>query len=136
MNDKIGNPIEIAAVIVWQVEGHCKAVFDVDDYQTYVSPSRARPRYVTSPALCPYDNFEDNDAVVTLRGSAEKGHDMLVTELNERLSPPVSGYRMPASAPPGVVRTRIAGAMLQRQQPPPWSPPGNRSWKAPWAWYR
>ncbi len=114
VNDKIGNPIEIAAVIVWQVEDTCKAVFDVDDYQTYVSiQSEAAVRHLAG--TCPYDNFEDNDAVVTLRGSAEKVHDMLVTELNERLS--LAGIRVSdARISHLAYAPEIAGAMLQRQQ--------------------
>lgn len=114
VNDKIGNPIEIAAVIVWQVEDTCKAVFDVDDYITYVSiQSEAAVRNLAG--TCPYDNFEDNDATVTLRGSAEKVHEMLVTELNERLS--LAGIRVSdARISHLAYAPEIAGAMLQRQQ--------------------
>ena len=84
VNDKMGNPIEIAAVIVWQVRDTAKALFEVNDYIMYVNiQSEAAVRHLAGN--CPYDNLEDNEATVTLRGSSEKVHEMLVEELNERL---------------------------------------------------
>ena len=86
VNDKMGNPIEIAAVIVWQVEDTAKAVFEVNDYNSYVSiQSEAAVRHLAG--RCPYDNLEDEHAEVTLRGSSDKVVDMLEAELNERLRP-------------------------------------------------
>lgn len=114
VNDKMGNPIEIAAVIVWQVRDTAKALFEVNDYIMYVNiQSEAAVRHLAGN--CPYDNLEDNEATVTLRGSSEKVHEMLVEELNERLGKAgifVSEARIShlAYAP------EIAGAMLQRQQ--------------------
>ena len=61
---KIPHPVEIAAVIVWQVEDTAKAVFQVDDYNKYVSiQSEAAVRHLAD--ICPYDNFEEerNDSI-------------------------------------------------------------------------
>lgn len=114
VNDKMGNPIEIAAVIVWQVEDTAKAVFEVNDYNSYVSiQSEAAVRNLAG--RCPYDNLEDEHAEVTLRGSSDKVVDMLEAELNERLRP--AGIRvMEARISHLAYAPEIAGAMLQRQQ--------------------
>ncbi len=114
VNDKLGNPIEIAAVIVWQVRDTYKAAFDVADYQHYVKvQSEAAVRHLAT--TCTYDHMEDEHASITLRDGGEKVNEMLEKELNERLSPAgilVSEARIShlAYAP------EIAGAMLQRQQ--------------------
>ncbi len=114
VNDKIGNPIEIAAVIVWKVSDTAKALYAVNDFDVYVSiQSEEEVRHLAG--VCPYDNFEDNDATLTLRGATDQIHKMLVDELNERLSKAgidVLEVRIShlAYAP------EIAGAMLQRQQ--------------------
>ena len=64
---------------------------------------------------CPYDNFEDNEAAVTLRGASDEVHKMLVNELNERLSK--AGINvMEARISHLAYAPEIAGAMLQRQQ--------------------
>ncbi len=114
VNDKMGNPIEIAAVIVWQVKDTYKASFEVADYQQYVGiQSEAAVRHLATS--CPYDQLEDETASITLRGGGEKVNELLEEELNERLSPAgiiVKEARIShlAYAP------EIAGAMLQRQQ--------------------
>jgi len=114
VNDKMGNPIEIAAVIVWQVENTYKASFEVADYKQYVGiQSEAAVRHLATN--CPYDQLEDETATITLRGGGEKVNELLEQELNERLSPAgiiVKEARIShlAYAP------EIAGAMLQRQQ--------------------
>jgi len=114
VNDKIGNPIEIAAVIVWNVVDTAKATFEVNDYNQFVMiQSEAAVRHLAGS--CPYDNFEDDNAIITLRGGGDKVNEMLVSELNERLAQAgiiVSEARIShlAYAP------EIAGAMLQRQQ--------------------
>lgn len=114
VNDKIGNPVEIAAVIVWQVEDTAKAVFEVDDYTKYVSiQSEAAVRHLAG--TCPYDNFEDEDADVTLRGGDNKVNVLLENELNERLAP--AGIKvMEARISHLAYAQEIAGAMLRRQQ--------------------
>lgn len=114
VNDKMGNPIEIAAVIVWQVNDTYKAAFEVADYQQYVGiQSEAAVRHLAS--TCPYDQMEDEKAEITLRDGGERVNDMLEKELTERLAPAgilIKEARIShlAYAP------EIAGAMLQRQQ--------------------
>ena len=114
VNDKIGNPVEIAAVIVWQVEDTAKAIFQVDDYNKYVSiQSEAAVRHLAG--ICPYDNFEEENAEVTLRGGTEKVNELLERELNERLSP--AGIKViEARISHLAYAQEIAGAMLRRQQ--------------------
>ncbi|MCO4293607.1 SPFH domain-containing protein [Solitalea sp. MAHUQ-68] len=86
VNDKMGNPIEIAAVIVWQVNDTAKATFSVDNYTQYVNiQSEAAVRHLAGS--CPYDNLEDENATLTLRDGADKVNEMLEKELNERLAP-------------------------------------------------
>lgn len=114
VNDKIGNPVEIAAVIVWQVEDTAKASFEVDDYTKYVNiQSEAAVRHLAG--ICPYDNFEEENADVTLRGGAEKVNQLLENELNERLAP--AGIKvLEARISHLAYAQEIAGAMLRRQQ--------------------
>lgn len=114
VNDKIGNPIEIAAVIVWQVRDTFKAAFEVDNYTQYVQiQSEASVRHLAG--ICPYDNFEEETAEVTLRGGSLKVNAMLESELNERLSP--AGITViEARISHLAYAPEIAGAMLQRQQ--------------------
>jgi len=114
VNDKIGNPVEIAAVIVWQVEDTAKAIFEVDDYNKYVNiQSEAAVRHLAG--VCPYDNFEEENADVTLRGGAEKVNTLLENELNERLAP--AGIKViEARISHLAYAQEIAGAMLRRQQ--------------------
>lgn len=114
VNDKMGNPIEIAAVIVWQVQDTYKATFDVTNYTEYVKiQSESAIRHLAT--TCPYDQMEDASAEITLRDGGDKLMALLEAELNERLSKSgitVSEARIShlAYAP------EIAGAMLQRQQ--------------------
>jgi len=114
VNDKMGNPIEIAAVIVWQVKDTYKASFEVADFQQYVGiQSEAAVRHLATS--CPYDQMEDERAEITLRDGGEKVNEMLELELTERLAPAgilIKEARIShlAYAP------EIAGAMLQRQQ--------------------
>lgn len=114
VNDKIGNPVEIAAVIVWQVQDTARAVFQVDDYNKYVTiQSEAAVRHLAG--VCPYDNFEEENAEVTLRGGTEKVNELLEKELNERLSP--AGIKViEARISHLAYAQEIAGAMLRRQQ--------------------
>ncbi len=114
VNDKLGNPIEIAAVIVWQVEETAKAVFEVDDYAKFVNvQSEAAVRHLAN--TCPYDNFEDSEATITLRGGSDQVNEMLRNELDERLSK--AGIKIvEARISHLAYAPEIAGAMLQRQQ--------------------
>ena len=114
VNDKLGNPIEIAAVIVWQVQDTARAVFQVDDFVKYVNiQSEAAVRHLAG--TCPYDNFEDVETTITLRGGSEKVNEMLLEELHERLSK--AGIKVEEARISHLAYApEIAGAMLQRQQ--------------------
>jgi hypothetical protein len=112
VNDAVGNPVEIAAVIQWQVVDTARASFDVEDYETFVQiQAETAVRHVASEF--PYDDYEEGQA--SLRGNAEEVMATLHSELQERLD--VAGIR--------VLDTRlrrlayapeIAGEMLRRQQ--------------------
>jgi len=112
VNDKRGNPVEIAAVVVWRVEDTAKAAFDVDDFQSYVEiQSEAAIRHIAS--LYAYDRGEEHEP--TLRESADEVANALRKELQERLDKAgvvVEEARLThlAYAP------EIAQAMLRRQQ--------------------
>ncbi len=112
VNDQRGNPIEIAAVVVWRVHDTARAVFDVDDYCHYVAiQSESAVRHLASSY--PYDGAEEHQN--TLRGSVDEVSAALQTELQERLAKAgvtVEEARLThlAYAP------EIAGAMLRRQQ--------------------
>jgi regulator of protease activity HflC (stomatin/prohibitin superfamily) len=114
VNDKMGNPIEIAAVIVWGISDTYKAGFEVADYNEYIRlQSEAAVRHLAT--TCPYDHMEDENATITLRDGGEKVNDLLEVELNERLQPAgivVKEARISHLA----YSAEIAGAMLQRQQ--------------------
>lgn len=112
VNDKRGNPIEIAAVIVWRVEDTAKAAFDVDDFESYVHiQSESAVRHIAS--LFAYDRSDEHEP--TLRESADEVATALGKELQERLNKAgviVEEARLThlAYAP------EIAQAMLRRQQ--------------------
>src|SRR5690625_891583 len=113
VNDVKGNPIEIAAVIVYKVVDSAKAVFDVDDYSKFVNiQSEAAIRAVAT--RYPYDSFEDEEER-TLRGNADEISDQLSREVQERLQ--VAGVEViEARLTHLAYSTEIAQAMLQRQQ--------------------
>ena len=112
VNDRAGNPVEIAAVVVWKVRDSAQATFDVEDYEAFVAvQSETAVRHLASEY--PYD-AEDHDGL-SLRGSTDKVSGTLREELQERLK----------QAGVDVIEARlshlayapeIAGAMLQRQQ--------------------
>ena len=112
VNDKRGNPVEIAAVVVWGVEDTAKAAFDVDDFVSYVHiQSEAAIRHIAS--MYAYDRGEEHES--TLRESANEVAAALKLELQERLGKAgvvVEEARLThlAYAP------EIAQAMLRRQQ--------------------
>ena len=114
VNDKMGNPIEIAAVIVWQVKDTYKAAFDVEGYNQYVQiQSEAAVRHLATS--CPYDRMEAENAEITLRDGGEKVNELLEQELNERLFAAGIVVRE-ARISHLAYAPEIAGAMLQRQQ--------------------
>lgn len=112
VNDKRGNPIEIAAVVVWKVADTAQAVFDVDDYENYVEvQSESAVRHLAS--VYAYDQSGEDE--FTLRGGGDEVNAALTDELQERLARAgvlVEEARIThlAYAP------EIAQAMLRRQQ--------------------
>ncbi|MFS0862981.1 SPFH domain-containing protein [Fredinandcohnia sp. 179-A 10B2 NHS] len=112
VNDVEGNPIEIAAVIVYKVVDSAKAVFDVDHYEEFVEiQSETAIRHVATKY--PYDTFENVE--LTLRGNSEEISNELATELQARLN--VAGVEViEARLTHLAYSTEIAQAMLQRQQ--------------------
>lgn len=114
VNDKMGNPIEIGAVVVWQVKETAKASFSVEDYVQYVNvQSEAAVRHLANSFA--YDNLEDEQAELTLKDGAEKVNSLLEEELNERLSR--AGIEViEARISHLAYAQEIASAMLQRQQ--------------------
>jgi len=114
VNDSVGNPIEIAAVIVWQIKNTASAVFAVENYVQYVNiQSEAAVRHLANSF--PYDNIEDETARITLRGGAEQVSHLLEKELNERLDR--AGIEvLEARISHLAYAPEIAHTMLQRQQ--------------------
>lgn len=112
VNDVEGNPIEIAAVVVFKVVDSAKAVFDVDNYEEFVEiQSETAIRHVATKY--PYDNFENTE--LTLRGNAEEVSNELKADLQTRLD--VAGVEvLEARLTHLAYSTEIAQAMLQRQQ--------------------
>lgn len=87
VNDKHGNPIEIAMVVVWRVHDTAQAVFDVDDYETYVTTqSETALRHVATAYS--YDLGEGGDGTneITLRSNVEEVSASLKAELEQRLA--------------------------------------------------
>lgn len=114
VNDKMGNPIEIAAVLVWQISDTYKAAYEVTDYMGYVKTQSesALRNMATSFA---YDNIEDETASTTLRGGGDKVNELLEHELTQRLS--TAGISIKEARISHLAYSpEIAGAMLQVQQ--------------------
>lgn len=115
VNDAMGNPIVIGAVVVWKVENPTKAVFHVDDYFQYLS-TQCDSTIRNIARLYPYDNMEEHETEEkTLRGSNQEIAETMKVKLQERVE----------SAGLQILEVRIthlsyaeeiAAAMLQRQQ--------------------
>jgi len=113
VNDQLGNPIEIASVVVWEVVDSAEALFEVDDYESFVNiQSEAALRNLATSY--PYDQHDDEDQIC-LRSHANEVATALQSEIQSRLS----------KAGVNVIEARIshlayapeiASAMLQRQQ--------------------
>jgi regulator of protease activity HflC (stomatin/prohibitin superfamily) len=114
VNDRIGNPIKIGCVVVWKVENTFKAAFEVDDYVHFVFvQSETALRKLAG--IYPYDNFEDHDAQITLRGGGQEVNDELEKEIRERLL--MAGISVIEARINFIAYSEeIAGAMLRRQQ--------------------
>ncbi|MFJ7999939.1 SPFH domain-containing protein [Streptomyces sp. NPDC096310] len=112
VNDAYGNPIELAAVVVWKVEDTARATFEVDNFLEFVSTqTEAAVRHIAIEY--PYDAHEE--AGLSLRGNAEEITEKLAVELHARVEAAgvqiiESRFTHLAYAP------EIASAMLQRQQ--------------------
>jgi len=114
VNDKIGNPILINVILVWKVENTFKAAFEVDNYVEFV-------RVQTDAAVrklagsYPYDNFDDEQAELTLRSGMDEVNEALEIEITERLA--IAGITV-IEARIGYLAyaPEIANAMLKRQQ--------------------
>ena len=114
VNDKVGNPILIGVILVWKVEDTFKAAFDVDDYENFVRiQSDAAVRKLAG--RYPYDNFEDDEAEITLRSGLDDVNHALEETLSQRLQ--IAGIKV-IEARIGYLAyaSEIAGAMLRRQQ--------------------
>lgn len=114
VNDKIGNPILIGAVVVWKAEDTYKAAFEVDDYEHFVRiQTEAAIRKLAG--IYPYDNLEDESAKLTLREGGEEVNKQLESEVSERLE--IAGIKiLEARINYLAYATEIASAMLKRQQ--------------------
>lgn len=114
VNDKIGNPILINVILVWRVSDTFKAAFDVDNYEYFV-------RVQTDAAVrklagsYPYDNFDDEEAELTLRSGMDEVNKALEAEITERLA--MAGIEvMEARIGYLAYAPEIASSMLKRQQ--------------------
>ncbi len=113
VNDKVGNPIQIGVILVWQVRDTFKAAFEVDNYENFVriqSDSAVRKM----AGMYAYDNF-DTDTEVTLRSGHDEVNSALEETLRNRLD--IAGIHV-IEARIGYLAyaQEIAGAMLRRQQ--------------------
>lgn len=113
VNDKVGNPIQIGVILVWQVKDTFKAAFEVDNYENFVRiQSDAAVR--TLAGMYPYDNF-DNENEMTLRSGHGEVNQALEETLRNRLD--IAGiYVIEARIGYLAYAPEIAGAMLRRQQ--------------------
>ena len=112
VNDLRGNPIEMAAQIVWRVVDTAQALFDVDDYKQFVRV-QVEAAVRTIGSRYPYDDFEHQE--VTLRGNHDQVGSELRTELQARLA--VAGITVDECGFTHLAYAQeIAGAMLRRQQ--------------------
>jgi len=114
VNDLLGNPVEISAVVVWRVRDTATARFEVEDYNHYVRiQSEAAVRQIATSY--PYDDLQAEGAEVTLRGSTEEIAAELTIQLSNRLGR--AGVEViEARLNHLAYAPEIASAMLQRQQ--------------------
>ncbi|MFP8883728.1 MULTISPECIES: SPFH domain-containing protein [Streptomyces] len=112
VNDAYGNPVELAAVVVWQVEDTAQATFEVDDFVEFVSTqTEAAVRHIAIEY--PYDAYDEDG--LSLRGNAEEITEKLAVELTVRVR--AAGVRIVESRFTHLAYApEIAAAMLQRQQ--------------------
>ncbi len=115
VNDKRGNPVEIGAAVVWRVQDTARAVFEVDDFEQYVSiQAEAAIRHVASQFA--YDEGDDIDSrEITLRAGADEVMAAMIAELQTRLQP--AGVSVETAMLTHLAYApEIAQVMLRRQQ--------------------
>jgi regulator of protease activity HflC (stomatin/prohibitin superfamily) len=114
VNDKIGNPVMVGTIVVWQVEDTFRATFDVEDYENFVHlQTDAAVRKMAG--IYPYDDFEAENAEVTLRSGVEEVNHSLEAEISDRLKS--AGIKVIEARISHLAYSQeIASAMLQRQQ--------------------
>lgn len=114
VNDKRGNPIEIAAAVVWKVNDTARAVLDIDHYEQYVPiQAEAALRHLANEYA--YDHVDDDSKELTLRAGGDELIGKLKRELQERFEK--AGLRVEdARLTHLAYAPEIAGAMLRRQQ--------------------
>jgi regulator of protease activity HflC (stomatin/prohibitin superfamily) len=114
VNDKRGNPIEIAAAVVWKVSDTARAVLDIDHYEQYVPiQAEAALRHLANEYA--YDHVDEEDSQLTLRAGGDEIVSRLKKELQERFEK--AGLRVEdARLTHLAYAPEIAGAMLRRQQ--------------------
>jgi regulator of protease activity HflC (stomatin/prohibitin superfamily) len=112
VNDKRGNPVEIAAVVVWRVADTARAVFDVEQFESYVAiQAESAIRSIASQYA--YDRGEGDE--ITLRGGGDEVAAELTRELTARLE--IAGVEVEESRLTHLAYApEIASAMLRRQQ--------------------
>lgn len=112
VNDNAGNPVEIAAVVVWKVVDSAEAVFEVDNYEDFVSiQSESAIRHLASS----YAYDAGTDDIISLRSSTDEVTELLKTEIQARLNK--AGVQvLEARISHLAYAPEIASAMLQRQQ--------------------
>jgi regulator of protease activity HflC (stomatin/prohibitin superfamily) len=112
VNDNHGNPVEIAAVVVWRVVDTAEATFEVDDYQNYVHV-QTESALRNLATQYPYDAYEEGQK--SLRGNTAEIADQLKSEIQERLAR-AGVEAMEARITHLAYAPEIAAAMLRRQQ--------------------
>jgi len=114
VNDALGNPIEIGAIVVWRVTDSAKALFNVDDYESFVTVQSETALRVLAGRF-PYDNGTDDHAKVSLRANQDEVALELRKELHDRLA--VAGVTIDEARLSHLAYApEIAQAMLRRQQ--------------------
>ena len=116
VNDKRGNPVEIAAVVVWRVADTAQALFDVEDFENFVRvQSESALRHVATQYNYDTGEEEHEAGEVTLRAGADTVAEALVRELQMRVD--LAGVKIEeAKLTHLAYAPEIAGAMLRRQQ--------------------
>jgi|TARA_R110002167_G_scaffold27444_15_gene93344 regulator of protease activity HflC (stomatin/prohibitin superfamily) len=114
VNDNLGNPIEIATIVVWSVTDSAEAMFEVDDYESYVTiQTESALRNMASSYA--YDPQDDDSQDIALRSHPQRISEILKQEIQERLGK--AGLTVHESRISHLAYAQeIASAMLQRQQ--------------------